>query len=177
MKLAQALATTSAPSTWKTLPDMRVAGVKAAKRAMVPLAAAIDVSDAMFLSVVLSAPSDRRRSFSLHSWKMIDGVLTCAPYEPLSPEKAQAILRITSHHLLDMFADLVRRWPKTALPKQIGIITDGHGICFHPAYPDGINSQWLEEHLTGRDPACEIIPFSPESYLGIICTGAGMIRH
>ncbi len=177
MKLAQAIANGHEPCAWKTLPDMRAAGVKSAARAMVPLAAAIDYSDALFLSVVLSNPGDRRRNVTLHSWTLRDGVLTCSPYEPNSPDKAQAISKMISHHLLDMFADIVRRWPKTALPRQIGIMTDGHGICFHPAYPDGTDPRWLQEHLSGRDPACEIIPVSPDGYLGVICAGHGTTRH
>lgn len=177
MKLAQAMAHGTVPSAWKTLPDMRAAGIRSATRAMVPLAAAIDASDALFLSVVLSNPGDRRRTVSLHAWTVVDGVLACTPYEPRSPEKAQAISRLVSHHLLDMFADIVRRWPRTALPRQIGIVTDGHGISFHPAYPDGTDPRWLREHLSGRDPACQIIPFSQEGYLGIVCAGKGTTTH
>jgi len=177
MKLAQAMAYGNVPSVWKTLPDMRPAGVKSATRAMVPLAAAIDASDALFLSVVLSNPAERQRTVSLHAWTLVDGVLTCSPYEPGSPGKALAISKLISHHLLDMFADIVRRWPRTALPRQIGVVTDGHGISFHPAHPDGTDPRWLQEHLSGRDPACQIIPFSEESYLGVICAGTGTTRH
>jgi hypothetical protein len=179
MKQAQALATGAAPSAWKTLPDMREPGVRAATRALVPLTAAIDASDALFLSVVLSNPGDRRRTMSLHSWTQRDGVLACAPYEPQFPDKGRAVARMVGHHLLDMFADIVRRWPRTALPRQIGIITDGRGICFHPAYPDGTDPRWLQEHLSGRDPACELLPFTPGGYLGVICAGpgAGTTRH
>ncbi|MFZ3481734.1 hypothetical protein [Sphingomonas sp. 3-13AW] len=177
MKLAQAVAAGNAPSVWKRLPEMRTAGVRSASRAMVPLAAAIDATDALFLSVVLSNPGDRRRTISLHSWTQQDGVLTCLPYEPGKPERGQAVSRMITHHLLDMFADIVRRWPRTAIPRQIGIITDGHGICFHPAYPDGIDPRWLHAHLSGRDPACEILPVSPEGYLGVICAGVATTRH
>lgn len=177
MKLAEAIATGHAPCTWKTLPDMRAAGIRSAARALVPLAAAIDDSDALFLSVVLSSPGDRRRAVTIYSWTQRDGVLACAPYEPANPDKRQAVTRMVTHHLLDMFADLVRRWPRTALPRQIGIVTDGHGICFHSAYPDGIDPRWLQEHLSGRDPACEIIPVSPDGYLGVICAGFGTTRH
>lgn len=177
MKLAQAMANGTVPSVWKTLPDMRPAGVKSATRAMVPLAAAIDASDALFLSVVLSNPADRQRTVSLHAWTQKDGVLTCSPYEPGSPEKGRAVSKLVTHHLLDMFADIVRRWPRTALPRHIGVVTDGYGISFHPAYPDGTDPRWLQEHLSGRDPACQIIPFSPDGYLGVICAGAGTTRH
>jgi hypothetical protein len=177
MKLAQALSTGGTPSAWKTLPDMRPAGVRAASRALVPLTAAIDASDALFLSVVLSNPGDRRRTLSIYAWTHHAGELVCAPYEPRSPERGEAVAKMISHHLLDMFADIVRRWPRTALPRQIGIVTDGRGICFHPAYPDGMNPRWLQEHLSGRDPACEILPFSPDGYLGVICAGSSSTRH
>jgi len=177
MKLAQTLSTGHGPCEWKTLPDMLPAGVKSATRAMVPLLAAIDASDALFLSVVLSSPGERNRSISLHAWTMQDGELTCSPYEPATPERAAAIARLVGHHLLDMFADLVRRWPRRSLPSHIGVMTDGQGICFHPAFPDGMDVRWLQEHLSGRDPACEILPFSSEGYLGIICAGTGSTRH
>lgn len=149
--------------SWLPLPELKPTGLKSAARALPVIAGMLDASPASLLTVTLHDGGPRRRTFGLHAWTFGPDGVTIAPWTPEGDAAARA--RIIGQMMIDLFADLSRRWPRGTAPDILGVVSDGTGFAFHGRYPSGTDPQWLESHLNGRDPLAQIIPFAEEGAL------------
>lgn len=166
----QEMATLNLPAgdvIWLEMPFLKAAALHSSAQALPYLKNIIEGEGAILLTIALMDPGSRARQFEIFAWKVENGQLAIKPCTTLraGPHAVKTI----SHLMLDLFSDMTRRWPKVAMPSAIGIVTDGTGYAFNSSYPDGLTAEWLHSHLSGKDPASEIVPFSQNGYLKQIC--------
>lgn len=150
----------SGPVSWLPLPELKPAGLKSASRALPVIAGMLDASPASLITVTLHDGGPRKRTFGLHAWTFGPHGMEITPWKPEGDAAARA--KIIGQMMIDLFADLSRRWPKGTAPDVLGVVSDGTGFAFHGRYPSGTDPQWLESHLNGRDPLAQIVPFAED---------------
>jgi hypothetical protein len=66
---------------------------------------------------------------------------------------------------LALIAHLSGRWPPQAVPRALGVVTDGTGLAFSPQHPSPLAPGWLLRHGMAGAHALAILPFASEAPL------------
>lgn len=167
--------TTPTPPAWLILPELREHGLRSANRALPDIANTIREERAALLSVSMPTSHAGREPFEFTAWDVrAPGVF---PRKACGPRATGTIGRSIGTRLLDVFVDLSRRWPQTARPPVVGIISDGTGIIFHGKFPCGKNPEWLPAHKSGRHLASKVLDFDEDGYLAALCSSSSFVLH
>lgn len=67
---------------------------------------------------------------------------------------------------------LSRRWPANAVPRVIGVVTDGIGMAVSGGHPSALSSDWLTDHVTHRARVSMLIPFGENGRRALLARSA-----
>lgn len=160
-----------APSLrWAIMPHVDGRAITHARAKMALIRAALTGAGAVVAVFRIDQIDTRHRRYCCTLWRA-DG-MGGYRIDPSDGAIGDAVVSQICGALSDMARDLSARWPASARPPAIGMVTDGHRIVFNAAHPAATGADWLLDHVCGASPATILVDDGGEGHLDILCPRA-----